>query len=188
MAKIDKLLEQSKAHLNPGEQVVAAVQGTYETKILGSDSVRTGILIATEDRIVFYAKKLGGYDLESFAYGNVSSFEQSKNMMGHSISFFASGNKVTMKWISDAAAMQQFVGAVKARLHPGSAHANMPGRNVGQPMQPPPPPPPPPASSPASDERASIIEAIRQLGELHQAGVLNDEEFSTKKAELLARL
>lgn len=183
MAKIDKLLEQAKAHLNPGEQVASAVQGTYETKILGSDSVRTGILMATDTRIVFYAKKLGGYDLESFQYGNVSSFEQSKGMMGHSISFFASGNKVTMKWISDAAAMQQFVAAVKQGMSPAGLppSVNMPGRNVEQ-----------QATShggpPLANDHASIIDAIKQLGDLHQAGVLSAEEFSTKKAELLARL
>lgn len=183
MAKIDKLLEQAKAHLNPDERVAAAVQGTYETKILGSDSVRTGILIATDSRIVFYAKKLGGYDLESFLYGNVSSFEQSKGMMGHSISFFASGNKVSMKWISDAAAMQQFVGAVKQGMSPNTPapSANIPGRNVAQPVV-------------QVDERAfasdhgSIIDAIKQLGDLHRAGILSEDEFSTKKAELLARL
>ena len=182
MAKIDKLVQQAKAHLNPGEQVAAAVQGTYETKILGSDSVRTGILIATDSRIVFYAKKLGGYDLESFLYGNVSSFEQSKGMMGHSIAFFASGNKVSMKWISDAVAMQNFVGAVRRSMSPT-------------------PVPPPPAESarhvvqkaappqaPLATSHAAIIDAIKQLGELHEAGILSPEEFSAKKAELLARL
>lgn len=187
MAKIDKLLEQAKAHLNPGEQVAAAVQGTYETKILGSDSIRTGILIATDSRIVFFAKKLGGYDLESFLYGSVSSFEQSKSMMGHTISFYASGNKVAMKWIADAAAMQQFVGAVKQNMSPGSPPApptaNIPGRNVSQPV----------AHAPEVDAapvsgHGAIIEAIKQLGDLHQAGILSDEEFSSKKAELLARL
>lgn len=35
---------------------------------------------------------------------------------------------------------------------------------------------------------ADIAERIRHLGELHQAGLVTDEEFSTKKAELLARL
>lgn len=78
--------------------------------------------------------KLGGYDLESFQHGNVSSFEQSKGMMGHSISFLASGNKVTLKWISDAAAMQQFVAAVKQGMSPvvSPAPVKMPGRNVAQ--------------------------------------------------------
>ena len=71
----------------------------YETKIMGSDSVRKGILAATDRRMVFFAKKVGGYDLESFPYGNISSLEQGKNMMGGLLKFFASGNTVSMKWI-----------------------------------------------------------------------------------------
>ncbi|WP_309093542.1 DUF4429 domain-containing protein [Streptomyces sp.] len=35
---------------------------------------------------------------------------------------------------------------------------------------------------------ADIAERIRHLGELHQAGLVTDEEFSVKKAELLAQL
>lgn len=42
----------------------------------------------------------------------------------------------------------------------------------------------------ASDRRdpADIAERIRHLGELHEAGLLTDEEFSAKKADLLAEL
>ncbi|MEI2819287.1 MAG: PH domain-containing protein [Marmoricola sp.] len=176
MAKIDVLLDHAKAHLDPGEQVLATVLGTYETKILGSDSVRTGVLIATPGRLLFYAKKLGGYDLESFAYDKIASFEQSKSLMGHSVSFYASGNKVQMKWINDLAAMQIFVETVKSKLD-SAAHPAIPGTNVPQPM----------AAAPASTEE-DILGKIRQLGELHKADILSDEEFTTKKAELLARL
>lgn len=35
---------------------------------------------------------------------------------------------------------------------------------------------------------ADIADRIRHLGELHQAGLLTDDEFTTKKAELLAEL
>ncbi|MFD5493618.1 SHOCT domain-containing protein, partial [Streptomyces sp. NPDC127091] len=35
---------------------------------------------------------------------------------------------------------------------------------------------------------ADIADRIRHLGELHQAGLVTDEEFSSKKAELLAEL
>jgi uncharacterized membrane protein YeaQ/YmgE (transglycosylase-associated protein family) len=34
----------------------------------------------------------------------------------------------------------------------------------------------------------SVAEQLRKLGDLHDAGVLTDEEFETKKAELLARM
>ncbi|MET8243158.1 DUF4429 domain-containing protein [Streptomyces sp. NPDC005202] len=40
----------------------------------------------------------------------------------------------------------------------------------------------------ARRDPADIAERIRHLGELHQAGLVTDEEFSTKKAELLAEL
>ncbi|OXS30375.1 DUF4429 domain-containing protein [Streptomyces sp. XY006] len=44
-----------------------------------------------------------------------------------------------------------------------------------------------PAAVPRRDP-ADIAERIRHLGELHQAGLVTDEEFSVKKAELLAEL
>ncbi|GAA4795083.1 DUF4429 domain-containing protein [Streptomyces ziwulingensis] len=40
----------------------------------------------------------------------------------------------------------------------------------------------------ARRDPADIAERIRHLGELHQAGLVTDEEFSSKKAELLAQL
>jgi hypothetical protein len=44
-----------------------------------------------------------------------------------------------------------------------------------------------PAAPPRRDP-ADVAERIRHLGELHQAGLVTDEEFSSKKAELLAEL
>ncbi|MEU7716596.1 DUF4429 domain-containing protein [Streptomyces tibetensis] len=44
-----------------------------------------------------------------------------------------------------------------------------------------------PAGGPRRDP-ADIAERIRHLGELHQAGLVTDEEFSVKKAELLSEL
>lgn len=48
-----------------------------------------------------------------------------------------------------------------------------------------------PVAVPASAVRrdpADIAEQIRRLGELHQAGLVTDDEFSAKKAQLLAEL
>jgi hypothetical protein len=46
---------------------------------------------------------------------------------------------------------------------------------------------PPPASG-ASGDAAAIVAAIESLAGLHQRGILSDEEFDAKKAELLGRL
>jgi hypothetical protein len=48
--------------------------------------------------------------------------------------------------------------------------------------------PVPAIPAPARRDPADIAERIRHLGELHRAGLVTDEEFSVKKAELLAEL
>ncbi|WP_460772264.1 hypothetical protein [Microbacterium sp. GXF7504] len=59
MGKADKLMEQARQHLESDEVVEAAEMGAYEAKLMGKDTVRNGVLIATDRRVVFYAKKLG---------------------------------------------------------------------------------------------------------------------------------
>jgi hypothetical protein len=46
----------------------------------------------------------------------------------------------------------------------------------------------PAAVAPPAQPEHSIPEQIKQLAELHTAGILTEDEFSTKKAELLARM
>ncbi|MEV6839842.1 DUF4429 domain-containing protein [Streptomyces sp. NPDC051133] len=48
--------------------------------------------------------------------------------------------------------------------------------------------PVPVVPAPVRRDPADIAERIRHLGELHRAGLVTDEEFSSKKAELLAEL
>ena len=59
MAKASKNLEHLEHHLEFGEDVLAHVEGTYETKIMGSESVRKGVLAATDRRVVFFAEEGG---------------------------------------------------------------------------------------------------------------------------------
>lgn len=48
------------------------------------------------------------------------------------------------------------------------------------------PPPPPPAAAPAAPGISSnTIEQLKQLGELHEQGILTDEEFAAQKQALL---
>ena len=47
---------------------------------------------------------------------------------------------------------------------------------------------PEPAFGASGDDSAAIVAAIESLAGLHERGILSDEEFATKKAELLGRL
>lgn len=42
-----------------------------------------------------------------------------------------------------------------------------------------------PAPAPAADSMDAKIEQLKQLGQLHEQGVLTDEEFAAQKAKLL---
>lgn len=163
MAKIEKLTQEATAHLEQGEEIVAVVLGAYETKLMGNDTVRNGIFLATNKRVLFYAKKMFGYDLEVFPYSNISSIEMSKGLMGHTITLFASGNKVHMKWISQGD-IQKFVNYIKENL--GKKHV----------------------SEQHSTTQLDIPEQIKKLAELKEQGILTEEEFLSKKTALLAKL
>lgn len=82
MTSIKKLTKLAKKHFEDGEDVIALVDGGYETKVLGKNSLRRGILIATNKRIVFYGKKMFGYNLELLPYSNISSIETGKKIFG----------------------------------------------------------------------------------------------------------
>jgi hypothetical protein len=56
------------------------------------------------------------------------------------------------------------------------------GQDPYQQQQPPPPPPPEPAPAASSP----MIDQLNQLADLHQQGVLTDEEFAAAKAKLFA--
>lgn len=169
MASEEKLVEQAQKHLDSGEDIEWSVRGTYEVKMLGSDTVRTGVLIATDRRVVFYAKKLGGYELESFPYKSISSFEAGKTMMGGNITFFATGNRIHIKWVNPASAAQKFAEVVRKKMH------DLTSPRVE-------------LQSSTASTKEDVLGQIAQLGNLRDAGVLSEEEFNTKKAELLARI
>jgi hypothetical protein len=48
-----------------------------------------------------------------------------------------------------------------------------------------PPPPPPPAAAPAGSGEVGLGDQLTKLAELHQQGILSDEEFTAAKQRLL---
>jgi hypothetical protein len=166
MAKLEKLLDQAKGHLDEGEEVLSSVMGTYETKKMGNDWTRKGMLAATDHRLVFYAKKMGGYDLEVFPYDHISSIETSKGMMGHQVKFFASGNEVKLKWIDNKSDVPAFVETVRNQM---KASKSTP-------------------ATPTNGGSTDIADQIRKLASLRDDGLLTEEEYESKRSELLARM
>jgi hypothetical protein len=110
----------------------------------------------------------GQDDVEVIPLKSVTSVQVKRGAWYHDVTVYASGNTIVLS--VDAAGAEQLRRTIVDRVLPGAA---------------PPAPaaaPPPPAAGP------SIVEQIKQLGELRDAGLLTPEEFETKKAELLSRM
>jgi len=164
MANYKKSLVLVKEYLDQDENIQASVYGVYETKILGADTVKNGVFVATEKRLVFFSKKLFGYDLETFSFKNISSLEISKGLMGHSITVFASGNKAKMKWINkgDVAQFNEYV------------NSNLDNKNQ--------------VLSNIQTNSDDIPTQILKLSGLKDQGILTEDEFIIKKKELLNKM
>lgn len=164
MAKKDKNIELVKTTvLNENEEIQYSIYGAYETKSLGTDTVKNGVLVATNHRIIFYAKRFTGYDLENFDYSKISTFELSKKLMGNIITFYSSGNKVNIKWVNDDE-LDDFIEYVNSRMQGKGSITD------------------------TKDEISSIsqnLNEIKQLKELLDMEAITQEEFDFKKKELL---
>jgi hypothetical protein len=159
-----RLREAARAHLEADEEMLAAVEGVYEGELLGAEIPRNGVLVATQRRLLFYGKRLGGYDVESFPYLNISSFEQGRSLYGSYLHFFASGNRVEVKWIQRRRDLADLIGEVERRM------GKDPG--TGVPASPPP----------------DVPTRLRELGKLYQEGLVTPEEYERKRTELLRLL
>ncbi|MFG6612400.1 PH domain-containing protein [Enterococcus lactis] len=141
--------------------MVEGVFGTYETKSMGTDTIKNGVFLATNKRLFFFGKRTFGFDSESFPYSNISSFEFAKKAMGYKISFYASGNKVNMKWIS-IGDINSFVNYVKEKME-AKNHAHIE----------------------QNQSLTSPIQKVKELKELLDMNIITTDEFEKKKKELL---
>jgi hypothetical protein len=167
MATQEKILTLIASHLQTEELILMhnekpiMVEGQYETKILNNDTIRKGYLISTNQRVIFYAKKFSGYEIESFPYATISSFEGGKNMMGNNLKIITSGNTAMIKWIQDAGMFAILIETVQKQIN------NSKNKNTDLPQVP------------------SIAQEIEKIANLHTQGLISKEEYEKLKQKII---
>lgn len=147
--------------LRASETVLELGQGQYADK--------QGLVVLTDERLFFFEKSLGSETVEEFPLTVINSLSISKKMTGETLRIFSFGNQSEIKSMMHGQA-DALVRAYNATKHtPDSSLLN----------------PAAPASEPVHDEPFAQIE---RLGELREKGLLSDEEFETKKTEILGRM
>ena len=175
-------MEDLKGKLDLGEQVLAVAGGGMA--VPGALQLRQGLLVATNARLAFYRRKLRGDDIQSFAYEDITSIEFHSQDSGITtagmggaasegcIAFVAAGTARSFEYIPLEAEGKAVVVAAQrqieqTRSEPRSIKA-VP-REAGV----------------AEQHAARLLAALR---ELMDAGVLTDEEFVSKRAQILDRI
>lgn len=147
-----------KEQLLPSEEVIASVQAQRDKEGLN------GLVILTDQRIVFVRKGTFSTKYEPWAIERISSVETKNGLLFYSIKLHTSGDDLDLR-TGDKVGGAKLVSALQAALHSTSS-----------------------ASSSARNFSDGPLEKLQKLSDLHAAGVLTDDEFAQKKAELLAQI
>ncbi|MCV3283458.1 PH domain-containing protein [Aeromonas veronii] len=152
----------TKRHLNKGEQITAWTEG-YTGKMLGSgkDAQRNGVLIVTNIRVAFYRKGFIGEIIETIPLDKLTSVERQSAMGHRTIHMHTSHDDLEFKTF-DKDGETLVIEAMEAGRH----------KNVGK----------------QSVDGGDVVERLKKLSSLKDAGVITDSEFAEKKAELMAQI
>jgi flavodoxin len=158
MATYKKNLKKIRKELGEDEKEITHIKGTYNPD--SATEHKNAIMMATDKRVIFYGKRAAGYDFESYNYNQITSITDSKKLMGHIVTIFATGNTISLEWVKKES-VREFVQYVKD-------HAGV---------------------QEISDQKNDDIPSqIEKLSSLKDSGAISEEEYEKKKAELLKRM
>lgn len=145
------------SELMPGEEIIAATTGFLDKK--------PTVLAATNRRIIMIAKDIVGWEgaTQTIPFDKISGVSEKSGFATGAIRITTSNDDITVDTIANDE-LKAFVSAVRRTM---SAPADSPA-----PVQ--------PAASSGGN-----AEELKNLAELHAAGVLTDEEFTAAKARIL---
>lgn len=157
-----KLLEASKEVFFEDEQVVDYVVGLYISTMLGEEIPNSGILVATNKRIILYGKRPIGYDLESVDYKKITSTNFVQSYPTGQLNIETFGKIISFATVMGDAA-KHLIEVIDNRLTEIQEANNL---NSLQPISP--------------------AEEIKKYKELLDMDIITEKEFNTKKIQLLA--
>lgn len=163
--KQQKEIDRAKHVLADDEEVLDITTGLGKVRRMGQEASRNGALIVTDRRVIFFTKKLGGYEMSDHVYGMLTAVDYKKGMMTGNINLNASGDHYHISLIPKSD-VERVAKCIRSQMTSVKTH--------------------PAARNESSNEQ--ITDQIKQLASLHKEGILTDKEFASKKQDLLSRI
>jgi len=160
MGRAEKGLEEIEGMLEPDEEIKSHVWGTQCDPPTGKSGKVSGALAITDRRVLFVGKSLGSKKVRTIPLDTVTSVELNKGaLLSHvQVTLAGSYENFLVKY-KEAEPFVQVAQSALASAHSGGA-----------------------VQAPAA---ASMADEIAKLADMHQQGLLSDEEFAAAKARLL---
>jgi hypothetical protein len=167
MGKSLEIFKGSKLH--KGEQIISFAEG-YIGKMMGSgkDTQYNGDLVLTDQRLVFYAKRvfLTPEVYKSMPLKQISSINFTAGWIKKTIELVTNNDFLEFKFLGNKEVIEEFQKAVESTRDKIMNTTNTQPTIVND----------------------SIPDQIKKLAELKDLGILTEDEFNTKKQELLAKM
>lgn len=144
--------------LSKNESVLGLVKGSYQQ--------RTGILAATESRVIFVDKGLIGLKVEEFNYKRINSIQYETGMLFGKIIIHGSGNSALIDNV-DKGRIKYFVDFVREKIEVVTNQSHTSPQTV------------------IVNQQVDIADQLSKLATLRDQGILTDEEFQAQKKKLL---
>ena len=144
-----------------------------EKIVQGFMNNHSGVLVATNSRVIFIDKRLlGGLHVEDFPYDKISSIQYSTGLVMGKITIFTSGNRAVIENV-EKSKVRDFCDYVRARISAPTKPAYAQEESNQQ-------------TSKESTAK-SVVKELRELAKLKEEGILTEEEFQEMKRKILSR-
>jgi hypothetical protein len=99
MATEEKLLELVKDKFEDKEKIISYVQGAFQTTVKNKNTLRTGILVATNKKIRFCGKRFFFIYDDEIEYADIYNTEVIEERFGHRIFIHGKKKSYFMKFV-----------------------------------------------------------------------------------------
>jgi Bacterial PH domain/Short C-terminal domain len=159
---VRKALKTLHELLHEGETVLNLASGVYDG--------RRGLVVVTDQRVIFYDRSLGRSGQEDFRFSKISSVQSETGMLGNGkLVIFASGNKAVIHSVYPKERAGEVGDYVRSRLAGDSPVAAARGSG----------------SAPTDADHA---ERLRRLKSMLDEGLISAEEYEEKRRAILGEL
>jgi hypothetical protein len=148
------------------EIIERVISGTYQSG--------TGLLLATNKRLIFIDKGLVKLRVEDFPFDKISSIQYATGIVLGKITVFTSGNRAEISNLTKSET-RPFAEYARARITGKTDHASAPQNITSEKPEHP--------TAPAAEDR---IKQLERLAYLKHKGMLTEEEFTQEKRRLLS--